>query len=576
MTADLHLADDLALPPEAVTETFCVLAKRGAGKTYCASVLVEEMIGAGLPVCVIDPVGVFWGLRSSADGEGPGLPVVIFGGDHGDLPLPETAGTIVADLLIDDPVPVVLDLSQLSKRAQRRLVCEFMERLYHRNRDPLHVVVDEADLFAPQRGGADVARLLGAYEDVVRRGRAHGLGCTSITQRPATLHKDILTQSEVLIALRMTGVRDVAAIDEWVRLHADDAEAKEVEASLAALPIGTAWVWSPGWLGILRRVQIRARKTFDSSATPKPGQHSVAPRRSADVDLERLRGRLADLADNGEDSAASSNALRAEVTKLRRELADARTARPAPKVERVEVPVLTEELRAEMREVLTALEGTSNRVVEAVGKLSAALTLAALPSPGRQPSAPAPRRPVRAEPRAVEARLPAARTADHVGLKAGARRMIEVAARQHPLRVSRAQLATLTGLKVTGGTFGTYFSEVRRRGLIAERDGLVEVTNAGLNFAGVAARSGPMTLEELRDQWFGVLKAGARTMLTQLLDAYPQTVGRGALAARTGLEPSGGTFGTYLSILRRNGLVEVDGDRVRAAEVFFLARAPGV
>jgi len=32
--------------------------------------------------------------------------------------------------------------------------------------------------------------------------------------RPAVLNKDILTQAEVLIALRMTGPRDVAAIDD--------------------------------------------------------------------------------------------------------------------------------------------------------------------------------------------------------------------------------------------------------------------------------------------------------------------------------------------------------------------------
>jgi DNA helicase HerA-like ATPase len=191
--AALRLADDLTLPAEAVTETFAILAKRGAGKTYAAAVLVEEMVTTGLPVCVIDPVGVFYGLRSSADGRSPGLPVVILGGQHADLPLPLEAGAAVADLVIDERVPVVLDLSELSKRGQRRLVADFMEQLFRRNRDPLHVVVDEADLFAPQRGGPDLARLLGAYEDLVRRGRARGLGCTSITQRPAVLHKDILS-----------------------------------------------------------------------------------------------------------------------------------------------------------------------------------------------------------------------------------------------------------------------------------------------------------------------------------------------------------------------------------------------
>jgi DNA helicase HerA-like ATPase len=62
----LTLGPGLVLPVEAVTETFAILAKRGAGKTYTAAVLVEEMMGAALPVVIIDPVGVWWGLRSSA------------------------------------------------------------------------------------------------------------------------------------------------------------------------------------------------------------------------------------------------------------------------------------------------------------------------------------------------------------------------------------------------------------------------------------------------------------------------------------------------------------------------------
>ncbi len=56
--ADLKIAGDLALPLEAVTQTFAVLAKRGVGKTYTALVLVEELLKAGLQTVVVDPIGV--------------------------------------------------------------------------------------------------------------------------------------------------------------------------------------------------------------------------------------------------------------------------------------------------------------------------------------------------------------------------------------------------------------------------------------------------------------------------------------------------------------------------------------
>jgi hypothetical protein len=556
--AGLQVADVLSFPPDVITETLLILAKRGAGKTHTASVLVEEMIGAGLPVCVIDPVGVWWGLRSSADGTGPGLPVTILGGDHADLPLPAESGAAAADLVVDERLPVVLDLSRLSKTAQRRFVTDFLERLYHRNREPLHVVVDEADLFAPMRGGKDTMRLLGAYEDLVRRGRARGLGCTSITQRPASLHTDIRSQAEVLIALRLIGTHDVAAIDEWVRLHATDEEARELKASLPSLPVGTAWVWSPGWLESLVKVQVRRRRTFDSSATPKVGQQVITPREFAAVnpaDLERMAARLQTGAAPGESQDEEAGLLRAQVRQLRAALADAQARQP----ERVEVPVLTGADRS-------ALENAAATLADISGKISAALrqpAAAPLPAP-RPPAAPA----VPAPPRA-----PAALAEGAPQIKAGAMRMLTALARQHPLKVTRSQLATLGGVKKSGGTFSSYFSALRTGGLITEDNGLVSITGAGMQAAGVEPGV-PVTAAEIREQWRATLKAGARTMLDHLLAAHPASVSRTELAQAAGLEQNGGTFGSYLSSLRSNGLAEVNGSQVRAADVFFLAAAP--
>jgi hypothetical protein len=39
-----------------VSETFAILAKRGAGKTYAAAVMVEELLKASPRVVVVDPV----------------------------------------------------------------------------------------------------------------------------------------------------------------------------------------------------------------------------------------------------------------------------------------------------------------------------------------------------------------------------------------------------------------------------------------------------------------------------------------------------------------------------------------
>ncbi|HEY9147109.1 MAG TPA: helicase HerA-like domain-containing protein, partial [Thiobacillus sp.] len=289
----LTISTNLVLPPEACTQTFAILAKRGVGKTYTANVMAEEMLEAGMHLVVADPVGVWWGLRSSADGKHAGHSIVVFGGDHADLPLQSTSGQVIADLIIQERIPAVLDLSLFRKGEQTRFMTDFCERLYQKNRNPLHFMMDEADAYAPQRPQPGEQRLLGAVEDIIRRGRARGLGATLITQRAAVLNKNVLTQIEVLVALRTIAPQDRAAVDAWIQVHGTAEQRKELMESLPSLPIGTAWFWSPGWLDMFKRVKVRQRRTFDSSATPKMGQQVIAPKALAPVDLEKIQARIA-------------------------------------------------------------------------------------------------------------------------------------------------------------------------------------------------------------------------------------------------------------------------------------------
>ena len=57
----LEIAKDFQIPIDALTETFCLVGKRGVGKTHTSVVLVEEFLAQELPVCIIDVLGVWWG-----------------------------------------------------------------------------------------------------------------------------------------------------------------------------------------------------------------------------------------------------------------------------------------------------------------------------------------------------------------------------------------------------------------------------------------------------------------------------------------------------------------------------------
>jgi uncharacterized protein len=400
----------------------------------------------------------------------------------------------------------------------------------------------------------------------VLRGRKPGIGSTSITLRPAQLHSAIRSQVEVLIAMKLLGKLDVQAIDEWVRLHATEEEARELKASLPSLPVGTGWFWSPGWLEIMAKVHVRPRRTFDSSATPRVGQQRVVPREFAPVnpaDLERLAARLrtAPAAEVPGKPAGDVKRLSAELARLRAQLAEASQREP----ERVEVPVLAPGDIAALEQAVTGLRDVAGSIELALSR--AVRPPSPSPVPASAPKAaptPAVARPPRSAPARVSADAP---------LKPGALRVLEALARRHPLRVTRPQLATLAGMKRTGGAFQAYFSALRGAGFIAEAGGLISVTPDGLASAGLDPGAEPLTAEDLRETWKNTLKPKAWAVLECLLVAYPEARTKTELAEAVGMTVTGGGFQGYLTTLSTNDLVSVGSDGVRAADAFFLGDA---
>lgn len=533
MTA-LHIAPGLTLPLDLVTQTVAVLAKRGAGKTYTASVLAEEMLKAGQQIVAVDPTGAWWGLRSE-------FPVVIFGGEHADVPLEESAGEVVARAVVESRVPAVLDLSLFRKGQMFRFMTAFAESLYRLNREAVHLFVDEADAVAPQARnyGGDENRLLGAMEDIVRRGRKRGIGCTLITQRPQVLNKNVLTQCEILIALRLVHPKDIDAIEEWVNVHGDPATAKQMIASLPSLPIGEAWVWAPGWGDLFQRVKVRKRETFDSGATPKPGETPRKPKKMAAVDLATLGEQIKATVEQAK--ANDPAALRKRVAELEKLLAE----RPAVEPRRVEVPALDAGQIADFRDMAKDVTESSSQLAREWSVLAVRLEAFTRQPDQRRPPAvatPAPARMVAAaKPKATGEQSP-------IG-NSGKRRMLVALAQNQAGGLTHTKLSLLTGISQSGGTWRTYLGSLRGDGYVADAGDTLRITDAGLAALGdyTPLPTGPALL----DFWRAKLGSGGkRRLFDVVVEAYPNELSHFEAARRCEIALDGGTWRTYLGELR--------------------------
>jgi hypothetical protein len=250
-------------------------------------------------------------------GRSPGIPVVVLGGKHQDLPLASTDGKLIAEFVVEQGASVICSLRGFeSKQQELRFATDFLRRLYYLKGQqdaptPLALFIDEASRLVPQRVMGEDAACVGAVQQIVRQGRSSGFGVVLIDQRAATVNKDVLAQLEMMIVHRTTGPQDRKALKEWIDAHDTEDRGKEFLGSLASLAQGESWVWSPGWLDLFKRVQVRKRRTFDSSRTPRAGEVVVTPKKIAEVDLDALRAKLAATHREGE-GGRSEGATRAD------------------------------------------------------------------------------------------------------------------------------------------------------------------------------------------------------------------------------------------------------------------------
>jgi hypothetical protein len=323
------MASNFPIPEAALDDRLAFVGTSGSGKTYNAGSAVEILLASSAKVVIIDPLGVWWGLRLQADGKARGFDLPIFGGEHGDLPLNEGAGKLIGETVATMRESCIVDLSALpSKEAERRFMLAFLESLYrHASGDPMHAVFDEADLWAPQNPSKTGAgpQLQSLMEQIVRRGRVKGFIPWLITQRPAVISKDVLSQADGLIAFKLTSSQDRAAIAAWVKGQADEGQWPAIDRSLPSFKRGTGLIWIPT-RQILETADFPAKATFDSSATPKRGEKRKR-RDLKPLDLDQLKGRLGSIEE--EAKANDPKALKGKIATLERELRAAQKAKPA-------------------------------------------------------------------------------------------------------------------------------------------------------------------------------------------------------------------------------------------------------
>ena len=551
------------IPHEALDDRIGIVGTAGSGKTYLAKGCVEELLALKRRVVIVDPLDVWWGLRLAESGKRKAWPIAILGGRHGDIPLTETSGAVIGEAVAKSTESCIVSLAGIKTSAgRRRFMAAFLDAIYEKttaDRDPYHFIHDEADLSAPQKPMGDEAMLCHLMEEIVRRGRVKGFIPWLITQRPAVLNKNVLSQVDGLVAMKLTSSQDRDALEGWIEGQADRNEWKIMRAQLPTLERGQGVLWLPG-RGICKVAKFPKNDTFDSSRTPKRGETMQATT-LAPLDLPALKAKL--VAVEEEVKASDPKALRARVAELERALAssDATPRLVTPDLESLrqaeqngyqrgwsEGVLAGRKIGSEILQLFNdATDRTRNALVDILNSRDGLPIAPSLPAPAntiparvaKPGAAPAPIQP---------ARKPSPVASGDGSLSAPQLTMLRALAwwkaMGHP-NPTRVQVAVLCGWKVTSGHVKNIAGSLRSAGLVE----YPQPSTMTLTVTGAAAAPKPDTAVTLEDSVRSILTTPQLAVFEQL-PPRGGPISREAIAGALGWDATSGHLKNVLGSLR--------------------------
>lgn len=582
------MSQKLIVPEEVLMQNIIALGKPGSGKSSKLRVLVEHLLRQKRPVCILDPKGDWWGLKLAADGKGAGFPVVIFGGDHGDIPITEHAGSLVAEIVAAGNHSCIIDLGGWMPGPRSRFFVDFASSLFKLPHPAMHLIIDECHNVAPQGKVLDpmAGKSLHWANRLASEGRSKGITIVAASQRPQKVHKDFLTTCETLIACRLIHELDRNAVKGWIDGCADPVLGRQVISELAQMSRTEAWVWSPEINFGPKRIAFPMFTTFDSFSPQASVVRRALP---PPLGLDEIRLKLSDVLKEAEANDPAklkariaelekANGIAGKEAKKLKELLQAAEAIIAmDKVKKIPDEAMASiDLFPILQEAITQINAGLADISRGISKIKG---VGFMPKQGdydlisNRNDGSRNQKTTQGTPlAAIQHRAAPMPIVTHEKPSGKPEmRVLNALAWWEKITMgpySKVQVAAVAGYSPSSGGFGNLLGKLKSADLIEyPQPGMVELT------AGGRMRADPVetatTSKALHGMIYEKLTAPQQRVLQVIIQE--KTISKILLGQATDYSPTSGGFGNLLGQLRSLGLIDYPSKGVVQAEPFLYA-----
>lgn len=222
-----------------ISNVLFVTGKRGSGKSWSTAVMMEEFNRLGLQFVCFDAL--------DAHGYLPHNPKENEGLEGVSTLRPKPGETVNMKALVstlrESDESLIISLAGLPLVKQQEMIAEYCEALLEAQLGKgIMTIFEECQDFIPQLGRPV------SFDPIVRLcklGRALGYGVTLISQRPAGVNKEALSQSSIYIVHNIINSRDLKSLEEQLSFGTDKKLVKQMLDGIVKCNKGEVIVFAP-------------------------------------------------------------------------------------------------------------------------------------------------------------------------------------------------------------------------------------------------------------------------------------------------------------------------------------------
>lgn len=536
---ELHIDLDRLIETRLLVE-----ANSGGGKSWTLRKILEESHGK-VQELIFDLEGEFHTLREKFD-------YLLIGNkaQGADIQVDVKTAELLAKKLLELKVSAIIDLYELKHHERIRFVKLFLDAMVNAPKElwhPVMVVLDEAHVFAPERGESEA---MGSVIDIATRGRKRGFCLVAATQRLSKLHKDIAAELINKLIGRTSLDIDMKRASEELGFTS-----KIDMLGLRDLESGEFYAFGTAISKKIVKVKIGVVQT----SHPKIGQRNVeVPKMTENIKI--ILSKLTDLPQEAEKDLKDKQVMIKRIRELEAELRKKPVIIDESRLEKAKtdgISIGQNKASEEKRQLIT-----QNKILMTKFEQIAKIVDIKIEIPKPPEMKFTPQITTRPVPIQREIQHIASETGD-VSLGRCERSILKFLALREGKSFTKTQIGAMTNYSANSGGFNNALSKLKIAGLIKASGNSITINNDEINqVIEILGDEYNAPEQDALESWLNKLGLCPKKIYQVLLEHPNESFTREQLGEMTGYSANSGGFNNALSNLCTLGLAVRSGGQI--------------